>query len=70
MRPAQVGWLLRRVRHGGRCYVLVRQRGRGRDALWLVAGSAAARVAAGGLRRLPRPAYKLFEPAQTGLITH
>ena len=37
LRPAQVGWLLRRSRMGGLCWVAVRKG----DLLWLVSGSEA-----------------------------
>jgi hypothetical protein len=37
-RPAQVGWIEGRLRHGGRCFVAVRQLGMGRDDLWLFSG--------------------------------
>lgn len=35
-RPQQVGWLERRSRAGGRCFIAVRQTGKGRDSLWLL----------------------------------
>lgn len=38
LRPAQVGWIVRRQRHGGKCFIAVRQK---RDALWLLHGNAA-----------------------------
>lgn len=47
LRPVQVGWILRRVRHGGRVLVGLRQlaspgpRVERRDRLWLLSGSAA-----------------------------
>jgi hypothetical protein len=47
LRPAQVGWILRRARHGGRVTVALRQlaspgpRRDRRDRLWLLAGGAA-----------------------------
>lgn len=47
LRPAQVGWILRRVRHGGRVLVGLRQvcspgpRVEKRDRLWLLAGASA-----------------------------
>lgn len=50
MRPEQIGWLLRRSRLGGRCFVAVRRINRGDDELWLFAGVDAAKVGAGGLR--------------------
>lgn len=39
IRPDQVGWIERRVRHGGRVTVMVRQGGLGRDCLWVLAPS-------------------------------
>lgn len=56
MRPAQVGWLARRHRAGGRVLVAVRRRARHADELWLVAGEAAAILRSGGLAALPRRA--------------
>jgi hypothetical protein len=53
MRPGQVAWLLRRSRVGGSCAVLVRQRGAGRDDLWMAAGWSARELRAGGLEKLP-----------------
>lgn len=64
LRPAQVAWLDRRWRAGGRCLVLVRQTAgrvgtpRGvrsvgeapRDVLWAFSGGAAVALAKGGLR--------------------
>lgn len=47
LRPVQVGWILRRVRHGGRVFVGLRQRRspglrvEARDRLWILSGSAA-----------------------------
>jgi hypothetical protein len=47
LRPVQVGWILRRVRHGGRVLVGLRQRrspgprAEARDRLWLLAGGSA-----------------------------
>jgi hypothetical protein len=49
MRPAQVGWIERRARAGGRCFVAVRQTGRKRDDLWLF-NSDAARLLIDGAR--------------------
>lgn len=55
LRPAQVGWILRRVRHGGRVFVGVRQRRspgprvEGRDRLWLLQGGAARELKVRGL---------------------
>jgi len=52
MRPAQVGWISRRVRAGGRVVVAVRRKGRGVDQLWLVAGEAVATLRLRGLQGL------------------
>jgi hypothetical protein len=58
LRPEQVGWIARRVRHGGRVWVAVRQlapagpRREARDALWLVPGRLAVEARTGGLRPL------------------
>ncbi len=61
--PAQVGWALRRARHGGRVFFAVRRvhpggrhRGPAVDELWLVAGAAARELKSRGLRGLPRGA--------------
>jgi hypothetical protein len=40
VKPAQVGWIERRTRAGGRVFVAVRQRGAGRDVLWFLAPGA------------------------------
>lgn len=59
LRPDQVGWALRRVRHGGRVFIAVRRHceaGRRRpaaDELWLLRGSFAREAKVGGLRSLP-----------------
>lgn len=50
MRPAQVGWLERRMRHGGKCFVAVRQRSHKTiavDNLWLLSARAARPLATG-----------------------
>ena len=58
LRPEQIGWIARRVRHGGRVHVAVRQQAPAgplrdaRDVLWLVPGSLAVRARAEGLRPL------------------
>ena len=58
LRPEQVGWIARRVRHGGRVHVAVRQQApagplrEARDTLWLVPGRLAVRARAEGLRPL------------------
>jgi hypothetical protein len=55
LRPGQVGWICRRVRHGGRVLIGVRQRRspsprvEGRDRLWLLQGSAAREFKVRGL---------------------
>lgn len=58
LRPEQVGWLLRRSRAGGRCFVLTRRmsasgprRGPATDQLWLHPGASATLLRAGGLRQ-------------------
>lgn len=65
LRPVQVGWISRRVRHGGRVFVGVRQlaspgpRRDRRDRLWLLAGSAARELKVLGIAdhsRLPEGA--------------
>ena len=59
MRPEQVGWALQYARAGGRSFVAVRRRvaegtRRGAaDELWLVRGTGAAALKAGGPRGLP-----------------
>lgn len=52
LRPAQIGWISRRVRRGGRVTVVVRQQGSGRDSLWVVPGSLVRELAEGGLHRM------------------
>jgi len=37
LRPEQIGWLMRRVRHGGRAFIAVRQKKN--DTLWLIPGA-------------------------------
>jgi hypothetical protein len=39
LRPSQIGWLSRRSRRGGRCFVFVRRVNRGDDELWAIWGS-------------------------------
>ena len=62
LRPVQVGWILRRTRHGGRVLVGLRQRAspgpqrEARDRLWLLAGSSARELKQMGVsdhQRLP-----------------
>jgi hypothetical protein len=59
LRPDQVGWALRRIRHGGRVFIAVRRHceaGKVRpaaDELWLIRGSFAKEAKRGGLRALP-----------------
>ncbi len=54
LRPAQIGWLLRRSRARGRVFVAVRQvRPNGDDILWLALGSHAAALRDKGLRGAP-----------------
>lgn len=53
IRPEQQGWLLRRARAGGLCYVLTRRQAlNGSDELWLHPGATANVLAAGGLRQV------------------
>jgi hypothetical protein len=61
VRPGQVAWIERRLRHGGRVFVAVRQRstagprrGAARDVLWLLSGAAIRRLADGGLDAVDR----------------
>jgi hypothetical protein len=57
LRPAQVGWILRRTRAGGRVFIAVRRMSVSRrpaDELWLIHGWAAKEAKAGGLKKLPR----------------
>jgi hypothetical protein len=49
-RPMQVGWLLRRARMGGTCFVAVRRLNGAEDELYLVAGRYADALQDGGLR--------------------
>lgn len=49
-RPAQVGWIARRVRHGGRVFVAVRRKG---DQLIIVHGAHVEAVADRGLNGAP-----------------
>src|SRR4249920_517063 len=49
LRPEQVGWLLRRSRAGGKCFVAVRKKTRKCDELWLVPGKYADRLKETGL---------------------
>jgi len=59
LRPAQVGWILRRYRSGGRVFIAVRRqappakRTAGADELWLIRGAYAAIAKRDGLRGLP-----------------
>jgi hypothetical protein len=57
LRPEQVGWISKRVRHGGRVFIAVRRwhdggpkKGPPCDELYLLPGSLAALAKAGGLR--------------------
>jgi len=63
LKPAQIGWLVTRARHGGRVFIAVRRRNTagprkrlGVDELWLLDGSYARELRAFGLRKAPRPA--------------
>jgi hypothetical protein len=60
LRPAQIGWLLRRARAGGRVFVAVRQR----DTLWLAAGGAAVALREAGLRGAPTLGHWEGGPSQ------
>jgi hypothetical protein len=53
LRPAQIGWILRRARAGGRVFVAVRQVRLAEDTLWLALGSQAATLREEGLRHAP-----------------
>jgi hypothetical protein len=46
LRPAQIGWLLRNARNGGRAFVAVRKK----DVLWIFHGRDARMLARDGLR--------------------
>ncbi len=50
VRPAQVGWIERRLRHGGRVFIAVRRFRIDADELWIYPGADARRLADGGLR--------------------
>jgi hypothetical protein len=50
IRAEQVGWIMRRWRHGGRVWVAVRRRS---DELWVVPGDAAVQLKGHGLRAVP-----------------
>jgi Holliday junction resolvase len=47
LRPEQIGWLMRRARHGGRVWIAVRRKG---DELWLIPGDRAAQLKSEGLK--------------------
>jgi hypothetical protein len=49
LRPAQIGWLMRNARSGGKAFIAVRKG----DALWLLYGAHARALARGGLQGLP-----------------
>jgi hypothetical protein len=53
LRPAQIGWLMRRSRAGGRVFVAVRQARPPEDMLWLALGGHAALLRDGGLKKAP-----------------
>lgn len=59
VRPEQVGWLKRRARMGGRCFIAVRQLGTGRDDLWLIRGEHASLVAKEGLSSTSFPSVSM-----------
>lgn len=50
MRPAQIGWLMRRWRMGGRCFIGVR---RADDEFWLLKGEYAMLLSQSGLADTP-----------------
>lgn len=53
LRPAQVGWILRRVRSGGCVWIAVRaMRTLKSEALWMIPGGLAREVKTGGLAAL------------------
>lgn len=58
LRPEQIGWIARRVRHGGRVHIVVRRKAPGGprspscDELWLIPGGLAVEAKVGGLRGL------------------
>lgn len=52
IRPEQIGWILRRVRMGGRVFVAIRRK---RDELWLVRGRDVEILLDGGLRAISAP---------------
>ena len=59
LRPAQVGWILRRTRAGGRVFIAVRRmslagkRRKTADELWLIKGAYAKEAKSNGLKQLP-----------------
>jgi hypothetical protein len=59
LRPAQVGWILRRTRAGGRVFIAVRRmslpgkRRKAADELWLIKGAYAREAKTLGLKGLP-----------------
>jgi hypothetical protein len=50
IRPQQVGWMLRRVRCGGRVFIAVRQRRKREDNLFLFSGAQVEELKAHGVR--------------------
>src|SRR5271155_5390460 len=53
MRPAQIGWLMRRSRMGGKCFIGVRRINKDDDEFWLFDGKYAMEVAQNGLANTP-----------------
>jgi len=53
LRADQIGWILRRRRHGGRVFIAVRRGGERQDELWLCHGSFAKELKLYGLRKCP-----------------
>lgn len=57
LKPAQVGWALRRTRAGGRVFFAIRRAPKGDDELWVVPGKMARELIDFGLRKIP-PRYR------------
>ena len=53
LRPAQVGWLVTRARHGGRTFIAVRRQADGADRLYIYDGKHARELKDGGMRNAP-----------------
>lgn len=50
LRPAQIAWILRRIRNGGNVFIAVRRRNRLTDEIWIVNGNQARELKLYGLR--------------------